>query len=117
MEINLQSVFKEYREKIITSLNHTEMFLQNSNNVHTIDFDDESISKLEKLKNVIYFIELKNVDLDFLEKFFLFKKNNPKIKLPKINFENANSKILYVGKSFGDFKSGIKKYFYLCTTI
>jgi len=79
-----------------------------------IEFSETEISKIEKISNVIYYIEISNSEdfqyEIFLNKFKEFKESNKHIKLPQINIENK-SKILYVGKSSTNFKTRINCHF------
>lgn len=80
----------------------------------SILFSELEINKIEKIQNVVYYIEIQNFDKNesesFLNSFLKFKNANKKIKLPQINFK-SNSNIIYVGKSSTNFKSRIACHF------
>ena len=80
-----------------------------------VEFSETEINKIEKMSNVIYYIEIydfQDFQCDtFLKKFKKFKDSNKKkIKLPQINKE-SKSKILYVGKSSTDFQTRINCHY------
>ncbi len=78
-------------------------------------FDEKCFEKIDKIKHVIYYIEIisnwkKDTNDKFLVDFEKLKTSSEtkklKIKFPQINSEFST--ILYVGKSTTDFKNRIK---------
>lgn len=86
----------------------------------TSDDEFETIPQLFKIKKVIYYIEIIGITpqrtlQDICDKIAIGKKRFKELKLPKVNMENAKEdselKVLYVGKSLGNFSVRLKQHF------
>ena len=72
-------------------------------------FDDKITQNISRIENVIYIIKM-NRHCDLTEVLNKYKSSDANIKLPKINKENFNSEILYVGSVQNNFKGRIKQH-------
>lgn len=72
-------------------------------------FEDKITQNISRSENVIYIIKM-NRHCDLTEVLNKYKSSDANIKLPKINEENFNSKVLYVGCVQNNFKDRIKQH-------
>lgn len=74
-----------------------------------VEMDDKITQNISRIENVIYIIKM-NRHFDLTEVLNKYKSSDANIKLPKINKENFNSEILYVGSVQNNFKGRIKQH-------
>lgn len=108
-----QSILK-YKNEIDFNFQTAISYINHEFEFKSIPFTELEINKIEKIQNVIYYIEIQNFkeneSKSFLNFFQKFKNTHKKIKLPQLNFE-SKSNILYVGKSSTDFKTRINYHY------
>lgn len=76
----------------------------------SLNYFDEKISPdIKGVKHVIYIIKI-NRTYDLTKVLNKYKSSDANIKLPKINKENFNSEVLYVGSVQNNFKGRIKQH-------
>jgi hypothetical protein len=73
------------------------------------DYNKHFLHEIESKKSVIYIIRQHNNDV-IKEYFEDFKKNNPKIKMPKLNNLNSNPEVMYIGSVMKNFKRRLKEH-------
>ena len=77
-------------------------------------FDENIASNISPKNSAVYIIKL-NDSCDLTNVFEKYKSENNEVKLSKINKNNKESKVLYVGSVMSNFKSRLKQHLGFCS--
>lgn len=117
--MNFSQIVDKYTKQEIKKLNLIEVKADDIKGFSSVIIDAKTNPKQEQfnIKKVLYYIEVINiseVSAEEICKTISENKGTNKLpKLPKVNFDNAKIKgnnILYVGKSFGNFRYRLKQH-------
>ena len=87
----------------------SKLFTFNTHDLFEKYLNEIILPKIKGDNHVIYIIKIKR-NYNLTEALNKYKSSDANIKLPKINKENFNSEILYVGSVQNNFKGRIKQH-------
>ncbi len=114
--INFIELTKNYIEHELNLFNKLETISKLIPEFNYVDICSNNKPIEIKLKNVLYYFEIVNLDEMSVENILdtvAQMKKNKLPKLPKLNFDNGDiqgNNILYVGKSKGNFQSRLNQH-------